>query len=187
MATDPGTIDLLLDRLGDRGAHFTTKRMFGEYCLYRDGLPVALVCDDVLFVKDTVPGRAAVAALGDVALAPPYPGARPHLGVPPDLWDDGDALRRLLDVTASALPAPKAKSSGPAGKTSRAARTKPAATASDAATRVPRRTKAAPKADATTRADKQSSAAPPPPKARTKTSDRRSPPSVERTRRPRAR
>lgn len=107
MATDPGTIDHLLDQLGTRGARFTTGRMFGEYCLYRDGLPVALVCDDTLFVKDTPPGREAMARIAEVDFDPPYPGARPHLRLGADLWDDGDALRRLLDATASALPAPK--------------------------------------------------------------------------------
>lgn len=109
MATDAETIEFLLDQLGRRGTRFTTRRMFGEYCLYRDGLPVALVCDDVLFVKDTAPGRETLASFADVQFGPPYPGARPHLRVPPDLWDDGDAVRRLLDATAAALPAPKVR------------------------------------------------------------------------------
>ncbi len=60
MATDPATIEFLVDQLGQRGASFGTKRMFGEYCLYREGLPVAFVCDDVLFVKDTPAGREAI-------------------------------------------------------------------------------------------------------------------------------
>lgn len=109
MATDPGTADYLLDQLGRRRASFTTKRMFGEYCLYRDGLPVALVCDDMLFVKDTPPGREAVSTACTVEFGPPYPGARPHLRLSPDLWDDGEWLAHVLDVTASALPAPKPK------------------------------------------------------------------------------
>jgi DNA transformation protein len=107
MATGSGTIDLLLDSLGAAGARYRTRRMFGEYCLYRDGRPVALVCDDELFVKDTPSGRAVLAQSTDVVLGAPFPGARPHLRLPPDLWDDGDRLCRLLDATALALPQPK--------------------------------------------------------------------------------
>ena len=106
MATDPATLELLLDRLA-AGARYTTRRMFGEACLYHDGLPVGLVCDHVLYVKDTPAGRAALAGFADIDLGPPYPGARPHLRIEPDRWDDADGLRRLLDATAAALPPPK--------------------------------------------------------------------------------
>lgn len=107
MATDPGTLEFLVDQLGARRADYSTKRMFGEYCLYRDGLPVAFVCDDVLFVKDTPAGRTAVATTMEPAFGPPYPGAKPYLRLTPDLWDDGDWLVRVLEATAGALPRPK--------------------------------------------------------------------------------
>lgn len=107
MATDPGTIDFLVDQLGARRADYSTKRMFGEYCLYRDGLPVAFVCDDVLFVKDTSAGRDAIASMVEPAFGAPYPGAKLHLRLAPDLWDDGDWLVRVLEATAAALPRPK--------------------------------------------------------------------------------
>lgn len=107
MATDPATIELLTERLGTRGATYSTRRMFGEYCLYRDGLPVALVCDDVLFVKDTLEGRVVAQEIGEPVFGPPYPGARLHLRIEPDAWDDDDWLRRLVDTTARALPPPK--------------------------------------------------------------------------------
>jgi TfoX/Sxy family transcriptional regulator of competence genes len=109
MATDPATIEFLIDQLGRRGARFTTKRMFGEYCVYRDGLPVAFVCDDVLFVKDTPAGRAAIEAGAPLEFGPPYPGAKLYPKLAPDTWDDRDWLRRVLDETAAALPAPKPK------------------------------------------------------------------------------
>ncbi|TZF90566.1 TfoX/Sxy family protein [Cognatilysobacter lacus] len=117
MATDPGTIEFLLDQLGKRDAVFSAKRMFGEYCLYRAGVPVAFVCDDQLFVKDTAPGRAAIASQMSVETGPPYPGAKLYLRVSPDAWDDGDWLRKVLDVTAAALPAPKPKAMKPAKAT----------------------------------------------------------------------
>jgi TfoX/Sxy family transcriptional regulator of competence genes len=109
MSTDPATVEFLLDQLGQRGATFSMRRMFGEYCVYRDGLPVAFVCDDVLFVKDTAAGREAIGALVVPEFGPPYPGAKPYLRLAPDTWDDGAWLRRVLDVTAEALPAPKRK------------------------------------------------------------------------------
>ncbi|HZX80707.1 MAG TPA: TfoX/Sxy family protein [Lysobacter sp.] len=107
MATDPGTIEFLLDQLDRRRGAYSTKRMFGEYCLYRDALPVALVCDDVLFVKDTPAGREAIASATALQFGPPYPGAKLHLRLAPDLWDDGEWLMRVLDATADALPPPR--------------------------------------------------------------------------------
>ena len=80
--------------------------MFGEYALYREGKVAALLCDDRLFLKPTAPGRA---LLPDAEEAPPYPGAKPHLVVPEELWDEPGFLARLLAATADALPAPKPK------------------------------------------------------------------------------
>ncbi|WP_133479063.1 TfoX/Sxy family protein [Cognatilysobacter segetis] len=107
MATDPATVEFLIDQLGTRGASYATKRMFGEYCLYRNGLPVAFVCDDVLFVKDTPAGREVIAEATTPQFGPPYPGAKLYLRLSPDAWDDGEWLRRVLDATAAALPAPR--------------------------------------------------------------------------------
>ena len=107
MATDPGTIEFLLDQLGPRRGAYSTKRMFGEYCLYREAIPVAFVCDDVLFLKDTPAGRAAIEAATPLQFGPPYPGAKLYLRLAPDLWDDGEWLARVLDATADVLPAPK--------------------------------------------------------------------------------
>ena len=59
MTTKPTTIAYLIEQMGDA---VTAKKMFGEYCLYRDGKVVALVCDDQLFLKATLAGRA---LLGD--------------------------------------------------------------------------------------------------------------------------
>jgi DNA transformation protein len=111
MATDPGTIAFLIDQLHD--ARYTTRRMFGEYCLYRDGVPIALVCDDALYVKDTAHGRAAIAPVAGLEFAPPYPGAKLHLRLAPDRWDDADWLGHVLECTAAALPPPKPELSKP--------------------------------------------------------------------------
>ena len=50
MATEPDTAEYILDKLGDRQI-FTVRRMFGNYALYANGLTVALICNDQLYVK----------------------------------------------------------------------------------------------------------------------------------------
>jgi hypothetical protein len=42
-----------------------------------------------------------------VSDAPPYPGAKPHLLIEVDRWDDAEWLSELLRVTAAELPTPK--------------------------------------------------------------------------------
>jgi len=66
--------------------------MFGEYGLYLDGRLVALVCDDQLFVKPTIAGRAYAPDAGE---APPYPGSKPSLVIDAALWDDREWLAEL--------------------------------------------------------------------------------------------
>jgi len=103
MASSADTLAFLLDQLhGLPGV--TQRRMFGEYCLYLDGKPVAFLCDDQLFVKPTEAGRVLA---GEVVDGFPYPGARAHLLIGADLWEDGERLQALLRATAAALPPPK--------------------------------------------------------------------------------
>src|SRR5512133_565344 len=105
MATDQNTMDFLLDQLSATGS-VSSKKMFGEYCLYFDGKPVALVCDDQLFLKPTEAGRA---MLKQVVEGSPYPGAKPHLLITGDLWDEREWLCELVRATARELPLPKPK------------------------------------------------------------------------------
>jgi hypothetical protein len=39
----------------------------------------------------------------------PYPGAKPHLLISSDLWEDRDWLGSLIQATALELPQPKPK------------------------------------------------------------------------------
>jgi DNA transformation protein len=103
MSTSQNTIEFLLDQLGDARA-FTTRKMFGEYCLYYLGRPVGLVCDNQLFLKPTDAG---VAALERVEYGHPYPGARPHIRLTADAWEDGPRLMEIVRTTAMDLPAAK--------------------------------------------------------------------------------
>lgn len=109
MATSPNTIAFLLDQLGGAG-EATAKKMFGEYCLYLSGKPVGLVCDDQLFLKPT---RAGQAMIDHVVEGSPYPGAKPHLLITADQWEDAGWLCDLVQATARELPLPKPKKKKP--------------------------------------------------------------------------
>ena len=106
MPTNSSTMDDLLERVHSAG-RVTSRKMFGEYCLYIDGKPVAFVCDDCLFVKITDAGKELA---GEVELGSAYPGSKPYFRLPPEAWTDRDWLVRLLTATFHALPVPKPKS-----------------------------------------------------------------------------
>jgi TfoX/Sxy family transcriptional regulator of competence genes len=104
MGTSLQVAEGILDQLSGAGT-LSMRKMFGEYALYLDGKVVALICDDVLFVKPT-PG--ALALLENNPMDPPYPGAKPHLRIEAAL-DDADLMAQVLHVVARELPAPKPK------------------------------------------------------------------------------
>jgi TfoX/Sxy family transcriptional regulator of competence genes len=105
MATSPSTIDLLLSQLGEESG-VSARKMFGEYGLFLDGKMVALVCDDILYLKPTTSG---LAYLGDHEDAPPYPGAKPCAIVPERFLRRSGALEELLRRTWKELPVPRPK------------------------------------------------------------------------------
>ncbi|PZQ97977.1 MAG: competence protein TfoX [Cereibacter sphaeroides] len=104
MATDPATVSFVTEQLEGAGP-VTTRKMFGEYAVYIGAKVVALICDNQLFVKPT-PG--ALALVPDAHLAPPYPGAKPHIQADARL-DDPDALVALVIAAERDLPEPKPK------------------------------------------------------------------------------
>ena len=104
MASDQSFVDYVCEQ-ADLGAALSFRKMFGEYALYLEGKVVALVCDNQLFVKPTDAGRA---LLGSVLERPAYPGGKPQFLVEHAL-DDRELLKRLLLLTADALPPPKPK------------------------------------------------------------------------------
>ena len=101
MATRAATIAHLLDCAGT-GA--TARKMFGEYAIYHGAKVVALVCGDELFLKPTAAGRAHLGAAEEGA---PYPGAKPHLRVGGEKWDEDGFLTALFAATSDELPEPK--------------------------------------------------------------------------------
>lgn len=105
MATDLDFVQYLCDQMRAAGP-VTYRKMFGEYALYLDTKVVALVCDNQLFVKPTVAGRALI---GTPDEAPAYPGGKPQFRIT-DQLEDQEWLARLIAVTAAELPLPKPKS-----------------------------------------------------------------------------
>jgi DNA transformation protein len=96
-------VDELLERLAGAGK-VTARKMFGEYCVYLDGKPVALVCDNRLYLKPTDAGRELAPGTTEEL---PYPGAKPHLVISPDRWEDEQSLCRLVRATFEMLPRPR--------------------------------------------------------------------------------
>lgn len=113
MATDKSFADFIVEQLTGAG-NITCRKMFGEYGVYCDGKIVALLCDNRLFVKPTEAGRGFI---GEVTLAPPYPGAKDYFLIEEQI-DDSDWLCRLVRASADQLPppAPRKKKKGGTGK-----------------------------------------------------------------------
>ncbi len=105
MASQQSTVDFILEQIASAGA-VSARKMFGEYGIYCDGKMVALIYDDQLYVKPTEAGRGFA---GGIAEASPYPGAKLHLLVSGDKWDDGEWLAEFIKISAAALPLPKPK------------------------------------------------------------------------------
>ena len=104
MTTDATFIAFICEQ-ADMPHRLTSKKMFGEYALYVDGKVIAFVCDNQLFLKPLPEVRS---LLGNVTELPAYPGSKLYFRISDEL-DDRDALRRLFNVAADALPPPKPK------------------------------------------------------------------------------
>jgi DNA transformation protein and related proteins len=122
MASSQQNVDFVLEQLRDAG-DVSARKMFGEYAIYRRNKVVALFCDDQLFVKPTLGGKAFI---GRVKEAPPYPSAKPCFLITGDQCEDGEWLSELILITERELPTPKPKK--PKGKATKTKATKTKAT-----------------------------------------------------------
>ena len=109
MASDRKTVDFIVEQIAGAG-DVSARAMFGEYGVYCDGKMVAIIGDDQLFVRPTSGGRAFAAEAEEAA---PYPGAKPHLLIDAERWDDSDWMSELVRITCSELPLPKPKKTKP--------------------------------------------------------------------------
>lgn len=103
MATQKETVEFLLAKLR-QPKRFSSRAMFGEYALYADGKVVALVCNDLLYVK-ILPASQELESLCEKG--EPYPGARPHYIVEETQLSTLPTLPRILCAIAESLPEKK--------------------------------------------------------------------------------
>ena len=73
MASNIQFIEFVTAQIKNAG-EITAKKMFGEYALYADGKIFGLVCDNKLYIKPTISGRAYIK---NVVESPAYKGAKP--------------------------------------------------------------------------------------------------------------
>lgn len=105
MATQEATVEFLLAKLGHAN-RFSARAMFGEYALYADGKVVALVCDDLLYVK-ILPASNALEPRCEKG--EPYPGAKLHYIVDEGQLSTVPTLPAILFAIAGSLPEKKKK------------------------------------------------------------------------------
>ncbi|MBQ5461233.1 MAG: TfoX/Sxy family protein [Bacteroidaceae bacterium] len=103
MACNADFVQYVADQCSGAG-EIVTKKMFGDYGIYCNGVIFGLICDDHLFVKPTEAGRA---LLRCIDLRPPYDGAKDYFYIA-DV-DDRHYLSELVSATCKALPKPKSK------------------------------------------------------------------------------
>ena len=105
MSSKQSTVDFLVDQMSLAG-EIRYQKMFGEYAIYCDNKVVALVCDDLLYIKPTQNGQKII---GEVILKSPYPGAKQYFYISGDLAEDNVWLSKIIQETASFLPVTKLK------------------------------------------------------------------------------
>jgi TfoX/Sxy family transcriptional regulator of competence genes len=104
MASEQNFVDFVLEQVKNVG-EITAKKMFGEYGLYADEKLFGLVCDNKLFIKPTLAGRAYI---GDVVEAAPYEEAKPSFLIEENI-EDSKWLSELVRISLPELPRPKVK------------------------------------------------------------------------------
>ena len=97
MASHPDFVNYVAEQLRGAGT-IRSRKMFGEYGLYCDGLFFAVICDDQLFVKPTPEVEA---AFPELPKAPSYDGAKDYILV--EDVDDRDAMTALARLTCLVL------------------------------------------------------------------------------------
>ena len=102
MPNDPDFIQYVCDQIAD-DCDVSYRHMFGGTTLYSKGKVVALICDNQLFMKPTVAGRAYI---GDVTEASAYEGSKDFFLIEDEI-DDAEWLTELIRRTEQELPKPR--------------------------------------------------------------------------------
>lgn len=106
MSTSQTTIDFILDQLTSVDK-ISARKMFGEYALYCNGKVVGLICNDILYIKITPPGKSFVGKYYQEGRA--YIGAKVSMMIDEGRIEDHEWLSELIRITAKNIPFPKPK------------------------------------------------------------------------------
>ncbi len=101
MASNTDFVQYIADQCSGAG-EIVTKKMFGDYGIYCDGIIFGLICDDRFFLKPTDAVRSKLHVLD---MRPPYDGAKDYFYIA-DV-DDREYLSELVRETCKALPKSK--------------------------------------------------------------------------------
>lgn len=97
MASHQDFVDYVAEQLREAGT-IRSRKMFGEYGLFCNGVFFAVICDDQLFVKITPAGEA---AFHHLPKAPPYEGAKDSFLV--EDVENRELMTGLTRMTCEAL------------------------------------------------------------------------------------
>ena len=97
--SNPDLVQYIVEQASEAGEVYA-KKMFGDYCLYCEGKPVGLICDNYLYLK---PLKQLEPLLHDCdrQMKPPYVGAKPHYVIT-DV-DDRDYISLLVKKVAELI------------------------------------------------------------------------------------
>lgn len=93
MATDKDYLAYAQDQLSTFNPKISAKKMFGDYCIYYDGMPLFLICDNAVFIKELE-----VLKEEGMAEGHPYEGSKLFFIV--DIDDRGN----LEEIVRKAIP-----------------------------------------------------------------------------------
>ena len=102
MASNADFVQYVVDQCSGAG-DISVRKMMGDWCIYCDGVIFGLICDNILYIKETDAGRK---LLREEVLAQPYPGAKDHFYI--EDVDDWDYLTQIVKATLPALQKPQA-------------------------------------------------------------------------------
>ena len=97
--SNPDLVQYIIEQAAQAG-EVSAKKMFGDYCLYCDGKPVGLICDNYLYLKPLKPIEPLLHE-EDRQMRPPYDGAKPHYVIT-DV-DDRDYISLLVKTVANSI------------------------------------------------------------------------------------
>ena len=94
--SNPDFVQYIVEQASLSG-QVSARKMFGDYCLYCDGKPVGLICDNCLYLKP-IKQLEPLLRDDDRQMRLPYEGAKPHYVI--SEVDDRDYLSLLVRTVA---------------------------------------------------------------------------------------